>query len=53
MLSIPSMSMLRHGSRLLLTMITLLFIASFGAIAAEAPRAGGELVFAVGEILRP
>ena len=49
MLSIPSMSMLRHGSKLLLTIITLLFITSFGAVAAEAPRAGGELVFAVAE----
>ena len=42
MLSIPSMSMLRHGSKLLLTIIALLFIASFVAVAAEAPRAGGE-----------
>src|SRR5688572_14577716 len=49
MLSIPSISMLRYGSKLLLTIITLLFIAAFGAVAAEAPRAGGELVFAVAE----
>jgi peptide/nickel transport system substrate-binding protein len=35
---------------LLSTTLALLFIAPFGAVAAEAPRAGGELIFAVGEI---